>query len=71
MLLFVNSGRDSILNKDLLKVIEKSLYEFREWISLRQEEDWIKYILSLKGEGWLVGEKLPRHQLSKWTRVRI
>ena len=67
MLLFVDLGRESILNKDLLKFIEKSLCKFRDWISLRQKADWIKCILFFKGQVWSVGEKLPQHQLlSQW-----
>lgn len=61
MLLFVGLGRESILNKDLLKVIEKSLCKFKDRISLRQKVDWIKYILLVKGKEWLVREKLPQH----------
>lgn len=61
MLLFVDLGRENIVNKDLLKVIEKSLCKFEDRISLRQKVDWIKYILLFKGREWLVREKLPQH----------
>lgn len=61
MLLFVGLGRESILNQDLLKVIEKSLCKFKDRISLRQKVDWITYILLVKGKEWLVREKLPQH----------
>lgn len=61
MLLFVDLGRESIVNKDLLKVIEKSLCKFEDWISLRPKVDWIKYILLFEGREWLVREKLPQH----------
>lgn len=61
MLLFVDLGRENIVNKDLLKVIEKSLCKFEDRISLRQKVNWIKYILLFKGREWLVREKLPQH----------